>query len=192
MQRFGCRALCALATAHLENQDAVAEAGGIEAVVAAIAWHAGVEDVQEYGCIALGALASDNPSNQTGIAAARGIECLITAMRTHVDADGVQMWGCASLRALAKLHPANQVSAPCTDAGLTFVGGVHYLNTRVLTDDAAALSPVGLCVFGGASFAAIMSDYVKFISLDANSMALAVLLIVVQRAIFRTPIPTVS
>jgi hypothetical protein len=72
---------------------------------------------------------------------------------------------------------------------LTFVGGVYYLNTRVLTGDTAALSTVDLCVFGGASFAAIMPDYVKFISLDVNSMALAVLLIVVQRAIFQTLIP---
>ena len=72
---------------------------------------------------------------------------------------------------------------------LTFVGGVHYLNTRVLTGDAAALSPVDLCVFGGASFVAITLNYVAFISLDVSSMVLAVLLIAVQRVTLRTLIP---
>ena len=72
---------------------------------------------------------------------------------------------------------------------LAFVGGIYYLNTRVLTDDAAALSPIDLCVFGGTSFAYIVSNYVAFISLDVSSMALAVLLIAVQRATLRTLIP---
>ena len=72
---------------------------------------------------------------------------------------------------------------------LTFVGGVQYLTTRVLTDDAAALSPADLCVFGGCAFAFVVSNYVAFISLDVNSMALAVLLIAVQRVTLRTLIP---
>ena len=74
------------------QQVAIAAAGGIEAVVAAMRAHAGSAVVQEYARWALCNLAFNNADNQFAIAAAGGIEAVVAAMRAHAGSAGVQEW----------------------------------------------------------------------------------------------------
>ena len=94
VQEEGCRALRNLACDAPANRTAIAAAGGVECVTAAMRTHADAADMQEDGCLALGNLARNHPANQTAIAAAGGIECVIAAMRTHADSEKVQQKGC--------------------------------------------------------------------------------------------------
>ena len=126
VQEIGCKALVNLAANHPANQAAIAVAGGVECVIAAMrVAYPDVDDlhtgwgewvVQEIGCKALENLASNHPANQAAIAAGGGVECVIAAMRVaYPDADdihGVGEWtvqeiGCKALGNLAVKHPAN-------------------------------------------------------------------------------------
>eukprot|EP01047_Picozoa_sp_COSAG01_P078874 COSAG01_NODE_14741_length_1414_cov_12.485562_2_plen_152_part_01 len=52
--------MTALIQQQLDNQVALAAAGGIEAVVAALQVHPGAANVQEHGCLALGNLTANH------------------------------------------------------------------------------------------------------------------------------------
>jgi len=108
------------------NQKAIAEAGGIEKIVAAMAhqeagllrthqeagmlrkwasWAMGnipaQVGVQQKACFALGMLANDNSANQAQIARAGGIEQVMAAMAAHQMAVELQQEACWALRNLA-------------------------------------------------------------------------------------------
>jgi hypothetical protein len=92
VQRSGCEALAYLVcyhptatAAHPANQTAVAAAGGIEAVVAALRAHPGSEEVQEMGCYALRWLVHGHPVN-TATAVAAGAIGLAEATRGRFEA----------------------------------------------------------------------------------------------------------
>jgi len=99
VQEGACAALGNLAM-NAANQKAIAEAGGIEQIVAAMVAHqaaGGVRKwvswrmgnipaqvgVQQAACCALGKLADNNAANQAQIARAGGIERVVAAMTTH-------------------------------------------------------------------------------------------------------------
>ena len=99
-QKKGCATLSAFANVDAKRT-AIAAAGGVGCVVAAMRAHADAVDVQQGGCHALGNLADNHAANQAAIAAAGGIGCVVAAMRAHADAAGVQQWGCHALGILA-------------------------------------------------------------------------------------------
>ena len=67
----------------VSNEVAIAEAGGIEAIVAVLRAHRATADVQEWGCAALSTLAADDPSNQVRRLAPRVGSWALHARRTH-------------------------------------------------------------------------------------------------------------
>ncbi len=82
VQEQACGALKNLAV-NPDNQVAVAAAGGIVAIVAAMQAHKGSAGVQEMAGRALRNLAANNDNNEDAISVAGGIEVLATSMKTH-------------------------------------------------------------------------------------------------------------
>jgi len=99
VQWKGCRALYNLAV-NDDKQKAIAVAGGIPVVLAAMKAHEGHKDVQEQGCGALVNLAF-NADNKMAIAAAGGIPVVLAAMKAHKGHVDVQYHGCWALANLA-------------------------------------------------------------------------------------------
>ncbi len=64
MQEDACGAISNLAALNADNQLKLAEAGGIEAVVAAMTAHKASAGVQAQACIALRNLTHNNAGNQ--------------------------------------------------------------------------------------------------------------------------------
>ena len=70
------------------NKAAIAKAGGVVCIIAALRHHAGIAGLQQSGCHALGAIVMDStPKNSTGnrdlILKSGGIECVIAAVRRY-------------------------------------------------------------------------------------------------------------
>ena len=102
IQIIGCRALANIAADAADNKKKVADAGGIEAVVAAMNAHTRVADVQKNGCAALGNIAMLAETKRM-VAAAGGIEAVVAAMEAHLNNADVQENGCGALRNIAAL-----------------------------------------------------------------------------------------
>ena len=102
IQIIGCRALANIAADAADNQLMVADAGGIEAVVAAMKAHLENADVQKNGCAALGNIAMLAETKRM-VAAAGGIEAVVAAMEAHLNNAVVQENGCGALRNIAAL-----------------------------------------------------------------------------------------
>jgi len=100
VQHDGCTELVILAADNDDNKTAIAAAGGIPVVLAAMKAHTGHADVQRRGCGALGSLAV-NADNKTAIAAAGGIPVVLAAMKAHTGHADVQCQGCRALGNLA-------------------------------------------------------------------------------------------
>ena len=79
IQHYACDALYMLAY-NIPNEIRIAEAGGIEAVFAALRAHPRNADVQHSGCCALANLAR-NAENKLRIAQAGGIDAAIDSLR---------------------------------------------------------------------------------------------------------------
>jgi hypothetical protein len=101
VQRAGCSALWILAAGNAGNRVAIAEAGGVQAVVGAMKLHQGIAAVQEMGCGALMNLAL-NAGNRMAIGEAGGVQVVIDAMKIHEGIAEIQRWGCRALMNLAR------------------------------------------------------------------------------------------
>jgi hypothetical protein len=97
----GCSALANLVANIPANQTAAAAVGGLEAAVAALRAHPGVELVQDRGCYALYFLAWGHPANAAAASAAGGAELARAAQQAHPDSAGVQKWAKHALGQLA-------------------------------------------------------------------------------------------
>ncbi|KAJ1473959.1 armadillo-type protein, partial [Baffinella frigidus] len=95
---------------NIKNEAAIARAGGIEAVVAAMGTHRSSVGVQKHGCAALGNLAAHYEDNRAAIARAGGIVAVVAAMWTHRSSVGVQDQGCWALVNLAFENEENQTA----------------------------------------------------------------------------------
>ena len=84
VQWYGCIALGRLANGPA-NRAAIAAAGGVERVTAAMVRFPDNRGVQRFGCYALGNLAADSPANQAAIAAAGGAELAGAALSGFTD-----------------------------------------------------------------------------------------------------------
>jgi hypothetical protein len=101
VQYRGCRALAYLAYQSSGNQAAIVEAGGIDAVTAAMNRFSNDKNVQRYGCRALyNLMVDDNVTNQAAIREAGGNELVTAAMSRLSDESDLQRLGCAILTAL--------------------------------------------------------------------------------------------
>jgi len=100
IQQECCGALRNLAAKDPGNQVAIADHGGITAVLQALGRHQRHARVQESGCGALCNLAV-NADNQVAIADQGGITAVLQALGRHQCHAGVQMQGCGALRNLA-------------------------------------------------------------------------------------------
>eukprot|EP01043_Picozoa_sp_COSAG02_P022650 COSAG02_NODE_1184_length_14008_cov_44.301963_1_plen_678_part_00 len=97
VQEKGCGALVNLANGSEERKAAVASAGGIAAVLAAMGAHGGSAGVQEKGCAALWSLANGSEERRAAVASAGGIAAVVAAMGAHGGSAGVQEHGCGAL-----------------------------------------------------------------------------------------------
>jgi hypothetical protein len=86
--RFGV-----LASEGAAQQDALAAAGAVEIITAAMRAHPGDVGVQANGCGALGNLAQGHPVNRAAAAAAGAVELAAVAIRAHPESAGVQQNG---------------------------------------------------------------------------------------------------
>jgi hypothetical protein len=97
------------------NQTAVAAAGGIQAVVAALRTHGGeaARHDNDYinGCDLLSMLVADHLANQTAAAAGGGIEAVVVGLRKWRGREGVEESGCLALGNLVINHAANTAVA---------------------------------------------------------------------------------
>ena len=91
MQQSACAALWSLAV-NAGNQVKIAEAGGIEAAVAAMREHKTSVVVQEHACAALWYLAAQGSLRQR-IKAAGGVECLDHAVNASNATADTKSWG---------------------------------------------------------------------------------------------------
>ncbi len=131
VQEHACAALKNLAV-NPDNQVAVAAAGGIVAIVAAMQAHKRSAGVQEMAGRALRNLAANNPSNKDAISAAGGIEALATSMKTHQARALLQQYACAALNNLAcNASLRGRIKA---------AGGVELAKRVVSASDATALT----------------------------------------------------
>jgi hypothetical protein len=79
-----------------QNRDAIAQCGGVLAIVRAIQSTRGHAHIQMAGCTALAIMALD-PDTQVAIGDVGGISVIVVTMREHVDNVGVQHTACAAL-----------------------------------------------------------------------------------------------
>ena len=107
VQHDGCTELVILAADNDDNKTAIAAAGGIPVVLAAMKAHTGHVDVKGKGCFALRNLAV-NADNQTAIAAAGGIPVVLAAMKAHKGHVDVQEHGCCALGNIGWSDPTLQ------------------------------------------------------------------------------------
>eukprot|EP00929_Paragymnodinium_shiwhaense_P001485 TRINITY_DN101708_c0_g1_i1.p1 TRINITY_DN101708_c0_g1~~TRINITY_DN101708_c0_g1_i1.p1 ORF type:complete len:404 (-),score=98.10 TRINITY_DN101708_c0_g1_i1:124-1335(-) len=96
----GCRLLQSLAELSDEENANVCSAGGIRAVVMAMAAHPGSATLQGECAVALQALATQ-PASHAMIAAVGGIAVLVTAMATHAGEEMIQEAACFALYNIA-------------------------------------------------------------------------------------------
>ena len=83
------RALAILAANHPANQAKIAEAGGVEGVLAAMRAHPGVAKVQRYGCYALMWLVQ-SPTVAVGVAKSGAPALVASAARRFGSNTGIQ------------------------------------------------------------------------------------------------------
>ena len=115
----GCRALANLAFNNADNQKAIASAGGVEAVVAALRAHGGAHaGVAQHGCWALKNLAIDDDI-ALAIGSAGGVEAIVPALRAHGEGNAeVAENGCTALAYLCWDTTANAAAiAAAVSAG---------------------------------------------------------------------------
>ena len=99
MQQNGCDALGTLANCNAANEVAIAEQGGIVAVIGAMGRFEGDAGVQQWGCWALFNLAG-NAANKVAIAEQGGIAAVKGAMGRFKDHAEIQQNGAGALQAL--------------------------------------------------------------------------------------------
>ncbi|MGB1607596.1 MAG: hypothetical protein ACPIOQ_83485, partial [Promethearchaeia archaeon] len=93
-----CQALARLTAGEQPKKAAaIVKAGGIEAVLAAGAKHAGSAQVAEQMCRVLRSLAYYSNDNRAAIAAAGGIEAVVRVMRKHQANAAVMQQACGAL-----------------------------------------------------------------------------------------------
>jgi len=93
------------------NQALAADAGGVEAVVAAMKAQPKSAAVAERGAAALGNLGAKNTLNQARVGAAGGIETIVDSLARFQDHAGVQEQGFRALRNLSALDDATITAA---------------------------------------------------------------------------------
>eukprot|EP01116_Phalansterium_solitarium_P023314 TRINITY_DN809_c2_g1_i1.p1 TRINITY_DN809_c2_g1~~TRINITY_DN809_c2_g1_i1.p1 ORF type:complete len:257 (-),score=14.09 TRINITY_DN809_c2_g1_i1:235-1005(-) len=110
--------LCRLATCHSRlrdvahsagNEAKVAQAGGIEAIVAAMDTHRESIEVQCSACCALANIAYED-ENKAKVALAGGIEAIVEAMNVHLDSASVQEHACWALFSVAFKDDQNRTT----------------------------------------------------------------------------------
>ena len=123
VQENGCGALMNISVLT-ENRAKVAEAGNIEAVVAAMEGHPGSASVQENGCGALRNI-SLLAENRAKVAAAGGLSVVEEALQLHRGVSYIQTHGKSLMEVLQKLVWPSIVS--CLE--LTRKTSFRYLET---------------------------------------------------------------
>ena len=93
-----CQALARLLEGEMPKHGAaVAKAGGIEAVLAAVAKHSGSAQVAEHVCSVLQNLAYYSDENEAAVAAAGGIEAVVRVLGEHQANTAVMEEACWAL-----------------------------------------------------------------------------------------------
>eukprot|EP01045_Picozoa_sp_COSAG04_P034727 COSAG04_NODE_7728_length_1077_cov_6.935583_1_plen_358_part_11 len=133
VQRHGCNALGNLVTGSPANRAAIADAGGIDAVVGAMTRFPDDRDVQYHGCFALAMLAEDSPANGAAIREAGGVAALSAADGTY------HLYWC---QAALDTIPADPCAGVVCGAHGTCVGGACEY-------DRATSGAVWLAIFAG-------------------------------------------
>jgi hypothetical protein len=102
-QRYGSASLCNLAAHMLSGAKQVVEAGGIEAVLAAMESHT-ESTIQLEGVRCLGSIAFQYPSSTHAISERGGVEAVLRAMSNHPEDEQVQKFACLFLEKMIGNH----------------------------------------------------------------------------------------
>ena len=117
IQRNGCYALAGIAEGRPADKRRVAEAGGADAVVAALCGEypeSSGHYIRQWGCCALAALAQGSPEHAALVGAAGGVEAVMAAMARNPRDQQVQLYGSWALEntaAAASEHAENETVA---------------------------------------------------------------------------------
>ena len=79
------------ADASRASQDAIAAAGGVDGVTAAMGVHQQDPAVRLWACVALQSIAYQNVHTKAKIAASSGVEAVLAAMETFPNDLGIQL-----------------------------------------------------------------------------------------------------
>ena len=143
VQEHGCWALASLAKKNDENQTAISDGNGIEAIVSALSHpaHRGNATLHIHGCRALRNLAAKHSTNKELIALHGGVSCLVASMQAHKRNAGVQEEASRALANLAAANAANQTAIARENGMLALVEGMglHLSNARVQVAGCLAL-----------------------------------------------------
>ena len=93
-------AVAALAEATPQRAHTVSNAGGLQAIMKAMAAHADDGELQSHGCAALAALAADERC-EAEVADAGGLGAVVKALAAHADDVNLQRSGCEALASIA-------------------------------------------------------------------------------------------
>ena len=93
-------AVAALAEAAPQRAHMVSAAGGLQAIMKAMAAHADDGELQSHGCAALAALAADERC-EAEVADAGGLGAVVKALAAHADDVNLQRRGCDALASIA-------------------------------------------------------------------------------------------
>ena len=143
VQEQGCRALASLAKKSDENQTAISDGNGVEAIVSALSHpaHRANASLHKHGCRALRNLAAKHSSNKGLIALHGGVKCLVASMQAHKRNAGVQEEASRALANLAAANAANQTAIARENGMRALVDGMglHLSNARVQVAGCLAL-----------------------------------------------------
>ena len=106
---FASDALRSLAINHAENKSRIGEAGGVDAVLAAMRTHGMSTGVLvEKACAALCCFAANHAANKSRIGEAGGVDVVLSTMRAHKTNASVQKQACGALQRMCVNHAANK------------------------------------------------------------------------------------
>lgn len=104
IQIAGCHALEKLAL-DTDNEIAIEQVGGVEAILAAMMGHFDNAEVHEAAWAALWNLTCSNASKELTLDTAGGMQAIVAAMKSHMESPPVQKNACGALANLCQNNP---------------------------------------------------------------------------------------
>ena len=179
-----CAALRNLAANHAPNKEAIAAAGGIEALVASMGTHLASPLNQLHAAGALWNVPANNAPNKARVVACGGIEALLRALQTHPEDVEVQLECMGSLRNLSTLAENKPLILAKRALPTVLAAMTRMMDVSLLQEQACALlfnlanSPsdaASSTAAPGATTAHVGESVSQLLELDAPAIVASVL-----------------